>query len=83
MNGAVKAASDCNEWAAAMTDRRYDPVDFAEIERAKLDATVQEFMERRISDDVFRALLKCRGFNGVRLRDEFSYWDTTRYQTRE
>ena len=63
-----------------MTDRRYDPVGFAEIEKAKLDAAVQEFMDRRISDDVFKALLKCRGFRGTGLRDEFNYWDMTRYQ---
>ena len=62
-----------------MTDRRHDPQGYAEIERAKLLAACSEFRNGTISDDVFRACLKARGFAGENLRLEFQYHDEFRH----
>ena len=61
-------------------NQRHDPVGYAEIERAKLQAAIDEFRARTISDDVFMALLKCRGFYGARLAEEFRLQDALRHQ---
>jgi hypothetical protein len=62
------------------TDRRSDPVGYAEIERHKLDVAIEQFLSRQITGDVFMACLFARGFRASRLRDEFSYWDQVRHQ---
>jgi hypothetical protein len=51
----------------------YDPQGHAEIERAKLDAAIEEFRAGKISEEVFRACLFSRGFRGAALRNEFAY----------
>ncbi len=61
-----------------MTARRYNPQGYAEIERHKLSESVRQFLNREISDDVFRACLHARGFRGVRLDEEFRYQDSLR-----
>ena len=59
-----------------LTDRRFDPQGYAEIELAKLTAAVDEFMARKISDAVFMGSLFSLGFRGNALRTEFSFrWD--------
>ena len=55
------------------TRKIYDPQDFIERERAKLASHIEEFKSGVISRDVFRALLKCRGFHGPNLEAEYSY----------
>ena len=61
-------------------NQRHDPVGYAEIERHKLAAAIDEFRARTISDSVFMALLKCRGFYGARLTEEFRLQDALRHQ---
>ena len=63
-----------------MIDRRSDPSGYAEIERHKLAASVEMFLNRQISVDVFLASLFARGFRAARLADEFRYWDQIRNQ---
>jgi hypothetical protein len=55
-----------------------DPQGAAEIWRIKLDMAVKEFSARRMSDDVFRAVLFGLGFRGARLVDEFRYHESNR-----
>ena len=62
-----------------MTDRRSDPVGYAEIERAKLAAAVEQFLGGSITEAVFTASLFARGFRGKRLNEEFLYWDQVRH----
>lgn len=62
------------------TNRRYDPVEAVEIERAKHAAAVAEFQARTISDDVFRATLFGLGFRGAALDCEFRYQYELRYE---
>ena len=62
------------------TDRRYDPIGTAEIERAKHAAAVAEFQARTVSDAVFRATLFGLGFRGAALACEFRYHDDLRYE---
>jgi hypothetical protein len=59
---------------------RHDPVDAAEIERAKLAAAVAEFQARTISEVVFRAALFGLGFRSAALASEFWYHDSLRYE---
>jgi len=63
-----------------ITDRRYDPVEAVEVERAKLTAAVAEFHARTVNDVVFRALLFGLGFRGAALACEFRYQDDLRYE---
>ena len=60
--------------------QRFDPEGHVEIEKAKLQAAIDEFRARTISDSVFMALLKCRGFYGARLAEEFRLQDALRHQ---
>jgi hypothetical protein len=58
--------------------RPRDP-DTAELWRDRLSQATAEFHAGTMSDDVYRALLKCAGFYGRRLSDEFAYQDAVRY----
>jgi hypothetical protein len=61
-------------------NRRYDPAEAVEIERAKHAAAVAEFQARIISDDVFRATLFGLGFRGAALDCEFRYHCDLRHE---
>lgn len=51
----------------------------SELWREKLDLAVEDFQQRRISDDVFRALLYSAGFRGTTLSEEFNFQAAIRY----
>lgn len=61
-----------------MTDRRYDPEGYAEIECAKLAAAISEYLVGTITPAVFRACLYARGYRGMALEDEFREHERTR-----
>jgi hypothetical protein len=62
-----------------MTDKRYDPAGAAEIWQARLDTATSGFMDRTMTEAVFRATLYQLGFRGSRLAEEFRYWDHARH----
>ena len=61
-----------------MNNRRHDPAGYTEIESAKLQAAIDEWLDSRITDAAFVACLHTRGFVGSRLREEFLYQQTMR-----
>jgi len=63
-----------------MPDRRYDPRDYAEAEKLKLETACQEYLAGKMSEAVFTASLYARGFRSHGLRDEFLYWDRQRIE---
>lgn len=63
-----------------MPDRRYDPRDYAEAEKFKLETACQEYLAGKMSEALFTASLYARGFRSHGLRDEFLYWDRQRIE---